>query len=480
MSNQLLKIIKFASVSSTKYENLMGKNIKIKKGLDIRLDGEAEKVLVNADMPETVAIRPEDFVAIKPKVLVNPGDEVKAGSPLMYDKNNPHVMICSPVSGEVVEVKRGAKRVLEEIRILADKEISYLPFNVGNPESLSREQLIDLLCKSGAWNFIRQRPYSAVANPEKSPKSIFVSAFDSSPLAPDSDFVMQGNEKYFEAGLAALKKLCPVVHLNIHKDKVKSPLFLQAKGVEINTFSGPHPSGNVGVQIHHIDPINKGDIVWYSTPQDLVIIGRFLLEGRYDAHRIVAVTGSQVKKRRYVRTIQGANIKSILGTDNVEGTDNRFISGNVLTGTKIPSDGFLGFYDTQITVIPEGHDPEFFGWLAPGFDKFSNSRTFFTWAMPNKRFKLNTNMHGEERAFVVTGEYEKVFPMDIYPVQLLKAIITNDIEAQENLGIYEVAPEDFALCEFVCTSKINSQEIVRKGLEALYLEEIESQKEVHH
>lgn len=458
----------------------MGKNIKIKKGLDIRLDGEADKVLVNADMPDTVAFRPEDFVAIKPKVLVNVGDEVKAGTPLMYDKNNPHVMICAPVSGEIVEVKRGPKRILEEIRILADKEISYLPFNIGNVDTFSREQLIDLLCKSGVWNFIRQRPYCVVANPEKTPKAIFVSTFDSSPLAPDTDFVLQGKEKYFEAGLAVLKKLCPVVHLNVHKDKTKSPLFLQAKNVEINIFSGPHPSGNVGVQIHHIDPINKGDIVWYTYPQDIVIIGRLILEGRFDAHRIVAITGSQVKKRRYVRTILGANIQSILGVDNVYGTNNRFISGNVLTGKKVPEDGYLGFFDTQITIIPEGDEPEFLGWLAPGFNKFSNSKTFFTWAMPKKRFRLNTNMHGEERAFVVTGEYEKVFPMDIYPVQLLKAIITNDIDAQENLGIYEVAPEDFALCEFVCTSKINSQEIVRKGLEALYLEEIEFQKEVHH
>lgn len=458
----------------------MGKNIKIKKGLDIRLIGEADKVLVNADMPSEVSISPADFVAMKAKLLVAVGDKVKAGSPLLYDKNNPTVMICSAVSGEVVEIKRGAKRVLEEVVIKADKETDYLPFQGGNLDSLSRERVIELMTQSGVWAFMRQRPYGCVAQPEKSPKAIFISAFDSSPLAADTDFVLQGQEKYWEAGIAALQKIHNNLQLNIHSEKNKSTILTQTKGVTINTFSGPHPAGNIGVQIHHIDPINKGENVWYIAPQDVLIVGRLFLDGKYDAHRIIAITGSEVKKRRYARTIVGANLPSFLSSDNVESGKNRFISGNVLTGSKISPSGSLGFYDTQITVIPEGDEPEFFGWLAPGFDKFSNSCTFLTWAMPGKKFKLNTNPHGEQRAFVVTGEYEKVFPMDIYPVQLLKSILINDIELQENLGIYEVSPEDFALCEYVCTSKINSQDIIRKGLEALYLEEIESLKESHH
>jgi Na+-transporting NADH:ubiquinone oxidoreductase subunit A len=459
----------------------MGKNIKIKKGLDIRLEGEAEKVLIDGNRPAYVSVRPDDFIAMKPKVLVTAGTQVKAGTPLMFDKNNPEVMICSPVSGEVAEIVRGEKRVLLEVRILADKENSYISLSSASSiDALSKEQIVDTLCKNGAWAYIRQRPYASVANPQKTPKAIFISAFDSAPLAPDMDFIIQGNEKYVEAGIAAMKKLCANVHVNIHEQKTGSTVFKNASGAQVNSFNGPHPVGNIGVQIHHVDPINKGEIVWYVTPQDLIIIGKLLTEGKYDASRIVAVTGSEVKSRKYVKTIQGAPVQSIISESQLESGKCRFISGNALTGKNIGWAGSLGFYDCQVTVLPEGDEPEFFGWFAPGFDKFSLSRTFFTWAMPGKKFRLNTNMHGEHRAFVVTGEYEKVFPMDIYPVQLLKAIITNDIEAQENLGIYEVAPEDFALCEFVCTSKIESQEIVRKGLESLYLEEIESEKEHHH
>lgn len=457
----------------------MGKQFKIKKGLDIRLIGEADKVLVNANTASEISISPADYVAMKPKVLVNVGDKVKAGTPLMYDKNNPLVMICASASGEVADIKRGAKRVLESITIKADNEIQYLPFLTGNIESLSREKVVEIMCQSGVWSFIRQRPYNCVANPEKAPKAIFISAFDTAPLAPDTDFVLQGQEKYWEAGIVALQKLHSNIQLNIHSEKNKSSVITNTKGVSINTFSGPHPSGNVGVQIHHIDPINKGETVWTVAPQDVLIIGRLFTEGKYDAHRIIAITGSQVKKRKYVRTMVGANLSSFLSNDNIESGTNRFISGNALTGTAISANGHLGYYDTQITVLPEGNEPELFGWLAPGFNKFSNSHTFLTWAMPTKKFRLNTNQNGERRAFVVTGEYEKVFPMEIYPVQLLKAIITNDIDLQENLGIYEVDAEDFALCEYICTSKINSQEIVRKGLETLYLEELESLKSHH-
>lgn len=458
----------------------MGKNIRIKKGLDIRLAGEADKVLIQAEMPQTVLIQPSDFFGIKPKVLVQPGDEVKAGTPLMYDKNNPEVMITSPVSGEVIEVNRGEKRVLTSIKILADKETRYESFKSGTPDSFTKEDIKEQLCKSGAWNLIRQRPYTNVARTSKTPKALFISAFDSSPLAPDNDYAIHGNEKDFEAGLAILSRLMDgKVHLTNHADKTKSTAFTQAKGVNVHTISGPHPSGNVGVQIHHIDPINKGEYAWVIYPQDVVTIGKLFTTGKYDMTRLVAVTGPQVKKGRYMKTIQGAPIATIASADNVEGDNNRFISGNVLTGTSVGKDGYLGFYDTQVTVVKEGTESEFFGWIAPGLNKFSNSKSFFTWAMPGKKFKLDTNAHGEERAFVVTGEYEKVFPMDILPVYLLKSIITNDIDGQENLGIYEVSPEDFALCEFVCTSKINSQEIVRKGLADLYNDEIESEK-AHH
>ena len=258
------------------------------------------------------------------------------------------------------------------------------------------------------------------------------------------------------------------VHLNINADLITSKVFTNSKDVQINNISGPHPSGNVGIQIHHIDPINKGESVWYISPQDVLVIGRLFLEGRFNASRVVALSGSEVKngRRRYHKTHIGASIKNIV-SDNINDGNIRYISGNVLTGTKISSDGFLGFYDTQLTVIPEGEDPEFLGWLTPGLDKFSLSRTFLSWLMPNKEYHLNTNMHGEKRAYVMSGEYERVLPMDIYPVHLIKAIMIEDIELMENLGIYEVSEEDFALCEFVCSSKIDVQEIIRKGLDLI-------------
>lgn len=452
----------------------MTKTIRIRRGLDIRLLGEADKVIMQSETPETISVQPDQFFGIKPKVLVTPGTEVKAGTPLMFDKNIPQVMITSPVSGEVIEVVRGEKRKLLEIKILADKETRFLPFRSGQASDFSREEIISQMCESGAWNFIRQRPYTNVAFPDAEPTGIFISAFDSSPLAPDNDYVINGQEAEFQAGLDILDRLAPgKVHLSVHEKHTTSDTFLRAKNVKIHTFSGPHPSGNVGVQMHHILPINKGEYAWHVGVQDVVSIGRLFSKGVYQPLRVVALTGSQLKKRYYVRTILGVPVRSILPKEIVEGEDNRIISGNVLTGTIAGWDGNLGFYDTQLTVIPEGRDAELFGWIAPGFSKFSNSRLFPTWLMPGKKFKLDTNTHGEERAFVVTGEYEKVFPMNIYPVQLLKSIITNDIEQQENLGIYEVAPEDFALCEFVCTSKIESQEIVRQGLEDLYREVVE-------
>jgi len=446
----------------------MSKFIKIKKGLTIKLLGEAEKIIVHPPLPETFAIKPPDFVGVSPKLMVKPGDEVQAGSPLFYDKSNEAIRFCSPVSGEILEIVRGEKRKLLEIRILTDKEIIYTDFNKANPDSLSREAIIEILLNSGIWPFIRQRPFGVIANPKDSPKSIFISAFDSNPLAPDNNFIMQECGADFQAGLNALRKLTDgKVHLNINADGEASGIFINAKGVEINKISGPHPSGNIGVQIHHIDPVRKGEVIWYIYPQDVLIIGRVFNHGKFDASRMIALTGSQVKNRKYFKTVVGSSVKNMIAEAGLQQGDNRIISGNVLTGKQISPDGFLNFYETQITVIPEGNEPEFMGWLTPGFSKLSMSRAFFSWLKPGKAFDVNTNMHGEERPFVVTGEYEKVFPMDIYPVHLLKSILIEDIELMENLGIYEVVEEDFALCEFVCTSKIESQRIIRKGLEII-------------
>ena len=444
----------------------MSKNIKIKKGLNIKLKGEAETVISNLPLAETFALKPPNFIGVLPKLLVKQGDEVQAGTPLFYDKNNETIKFCSPVSGEVIDIIRGEKRKILEVKILADKEIRYATFNKTNPNELTREAVIEALLNSGIWPFIRQRPFGIIANPTDIPKAIFISAFDSNPLAPDNNFIMQDAAEDFQTGLDALRKLTHgKIHLTLHANQTPATAFTNAKGVQINKISGPHPSGNVGVQIHHIDPVNKGELVWCINPQDVILIGRLFNHGKFDASKIIALTGSQVQHPKYYKVIIGSAVKNLLADGGLKAGDNRIISGNVLTGKQISPDGYVDFYDSQITVIPEGHEPEFMGWLAPGLNKFSKSRAFFSWLTPQKKYDLNTNMHGEERPFVMTGQYEEVFPMDIYPVQLLKATLVEDLELMESLGIYEVVEEDFALCEFVCTSKIESQDIIRKGLD---------------
>jgi Na+-transporting NADH:ubiquinone oxidoreductase subunit A len=443
----------------------MSKVLKIKKGANIKLVGGAEKILADVPMPATVAVKPTDFEGITPKLVVKVGDEVKAGSTLYYSKDNDQIKFSSPVSGEIAEVKRGAKRVIQEIVIIADKETKYEDFGASNPTSESREAIIEKLCKSGLWPFIKQRPYDVVAKPTDNPKAIFISAFDSAPLAPDNDFIVHGQSVAFQKGIDALAKLA-TVHLTVNNAAKADEAFLQAKNVTLHQIEGPHPAGNVGVQIHHFSPLSKGEVVWTIKPQDVLAIGKLFETGKYDASRIVAVSGAQVKTPKYYRTIQGVSMKTLLDGNLNEGT-NRIISGNVLTGEKINLEGYLGFYDYHVTVIPEGGESQMFGWITPNPDKFSISRALVSWMSPNKKYNLNANMNGEERPFVVTEEYDKVFPFDIYPVQLVKAIMVDDIELMENLGIYEVAPEDFALCETVCTSKIPTQTIVRNGLAML-------------
>lgn len=460
----------------------MGQVHKIKKGLDIRLVGEVDKVVTGSGALHTIMVSPEDFFGIRPKTLVTAGDEVLAGTPIMFDKNNEAHKIVSPVSGEVVEVVRGAKRKLLGIKILADKDTRYVEHGAVSLSSVSAEDLTEKLCQAGLWSGIKMRPYNAIAFPELKPKAVFVSAFDSAPLAPDFDFVVQGQEEAFELGLQALAKVSGAkVHLGVHAQKTKSTAFLQTKAAQVHTFDGPHPSGLLSTQIGLISPINRGEVVWTSGVQEVIAIGKFIQTGRFDATRLVALTGAGLKQRHYVRTVSGAPMSVLIEEGQTNGAHQRWISGNVLTGRKVGKDSYLGYFDSQVTLIEEGGEPEFFGWIAPGFNKFSLSRTFFSWATPNKKYNLNTSMNGEERAFVVTGEYEKVFPLDILPVHLLKAIITGDIEQQEHLGIYEIVPEDFALCEFVCTSKIESQAIVEGAMLQLYGELVDSMKpEEHH
>lgn len=447
----------------------MSKDIKIRKGLNIPLKGEADKVVANAERSSTFIVKPTDFKNFTPKLLVKEGAEVLAGSPLFYNKEYEDVKVGAPVSGEVVEVIRGAKRKILGIKILADKETRFADFPSVDPSTMSREDVKQRLLNQCLWSFIRRRPYGTVARTSDAPLSIHVVGFDSAPLAADVDFILNGKEKEFQTGLDVLKQLTDgTVHLNLHRNLTTSDVLKSAKGVRVNWFSGPHPSGNVGVQIHHIQPINKGDVVFTVNAQDVALIGSAFLTGKYDASRVVAVVGPQANQPKYFRTIQGASI-STFATD-VKGENNRYVSGNVLTGKNVGKDGYLGFYDKEVTVLEEGDEAKFFvteGWAGPGLNKFSASRSYFSWLMPGKKYDLDTNTNGEPRALVVTGEYESVFPMDIYPQHLLKAIMVGDIELMENLGIYEIDDEDFALCEYVCTSKTAAQHIVREGLELI-------------
>jgi Na+-transporting NADH:ubiquinone oxidoreductase subunit A len=458
-----MQIYTFAAEKSNLF--LMSKEIRLKKGLNIHLLGDADKVYASTKPTEKYVVKPTDFHGLMPKLCVKVGDKLKAGTPLFYDKYNEKINFCSPISGAVTDIVRGEKRKIMEVVIKADTEIVYEQFTTASADSLSREQIIKTMLKAGIWPFVRQKPYDIIANPADMPKAIFISTFSTAPLAIDNDFALYGMDELFQKGLDYIVKLSSgKTHLNTDGNTNPSKVFSAAKGVQINKVSGPHPAGNVGVQIHQIDPINKGDVVWYLHPQDVIAIARLFTVGKYDVSRIVALCGSQIQKPRYYRSIAGACISNLLNENTKDGKS-RIISGDILSGTQINTDGCLGFYDSQLTVVPEGDEAEFLGWMLPGLHKFSASKTFLSWLFPSKKYNLDTNMHGEERAYVMTGEYEKVLPMDIYPTHLIKAIMIEDVELMENLGIYEVSPEDLALCEFVCTSKIEVQSIIRQGLD---------------
>ncbi len=447
----------------------MSKDIRIKKGLNINLVGAAEQITSTAVLSNTYAINPSDFHGVFPKMLVKQGAEVKAGEPLFFDKNKEEVLFVSPVSGELVEVQRGARRKIMLLKILADKTQEYKTHAILNVEASSAKEIKKYLLASGCWPFVKQRPYDIIANPDQQPKSIFISGYVTAPLAADLDYILKGKEKELQAAITALGKLTPgKVHVSVGSST--SPL-AELKGIELHKVSGPHPAGLVGTHINKIDPINKGEVVWTVSPQDLLIIGELLLTGKFNAERTVALAGSAVKTPQYYKTKIGTEISTFLYASGVNLDNFRVINGDVLTGSKTSQDGYLGFYNATVTAIPEGDDYEFFGWNKPVFNKISATRALtFSWLQPNKKYDLNTNTNGEHRAFVVTGMYENVFPMDIYPLQLLKACMVKDLDEMEQLGLYEVAPEDFALTEFVCISKQPHQKIIREGLDLLYKE----------
>ena len=444
----------------------MSKDIRIKKGLDIKLVGVAEKNTTKSSQSSVYGVKPEDFHGITPKLAAKEGAEVKAGDTLFYSKSDERILFPSPVSGKVTEVIRGARRKVLAVKIAADATQVYKDFGAKDADAMSAEEVKNHLFASGCWPFVKQRPYDVVANPNQAPKAIFISAYASAPLAADLEYTLAGKEAELQAAITAFSKLTEgLVHVSVGANTT-SPL-ANLKGIELHKVSGPHPSGNVGTQIAKLDPINKGEVVWVITPQDLVVIGELLLTGKLNVSRTIALTGSQFSKPQYVTAISGALIADVTA-NNLNDDNTRIISGNVLSGKEVKAEEFLGYYDNQITAIPEGDDYEFFGWNKPIFNKISTSRALtFSWLTPKKKYDLNTNTNGEHRAFVVTGSYEEVFPLDIYPMQLLKAFMYKDLDEMEALGGYEVAPEDFALTEFVCVSKQPHQKIIREGLDLM-------------
>ena len=442
---------------------------KLKSGFDINLEGEAKGPVQVAQVTR-YAIKPTDFFGMSPipKVTVEVGAEVKAGDILFFDKKKPEVQYVSPVSGEVVDILRGEKRSISQVVILADKVMTYTKYKAPDIEKVERETLVSFMMSCGLWPLINERPFDVIPSVTSIPVNIFISTFDTAPLAPDSTLIIQNNETAFQKGLDILSALTPgKVHIGLDArgpNKAAS-IFVQAKNVEKHWFAGPHPTGNVGVHIHHVVPIKTGDKVWTLGVQEVVTIGQMFLTGEYHAERVVAITGAEVDEPKYIKTYQGASISDLL-KGNVKEGNNRIISGDVLSGKQTNADGFLGFRDDQITVVKEGNEYELFGWLLPLSPRPSISGTIPSFGKDHK-FEANTNTHGEKRAFVVSGQYESVLPMDIYPQHLMKAILTNNIEKMEGLGLAELTEEDVALCEFVCTSKNPLQSILRQGLETL-------------
>ena len=447
-----------------------GRFISLTKGHDINLAGAATGVIAPADVAR-FAVRPKDFHYMSPipKVEVEVGDEVKAGDVLFYDKKRPEIKYVAPVSGEVVEIRRGDKRSIDSVIILSDKKTTYRSLSAPDYRKADRQEIVNFLLESGGWSLINERPFDIIPDPNVVPEGIFISTFDTAPLAPDLNIVAADKAASFQAGLNVLSRLTDgKVYLGLdgRKGRVISPVFADAEGVEKYWFSGAHPAGNVGIQIHHIAPIRAGKRVWTLGVQEVITLGILFTENRYDGSRVVAMTGAELINPSYVKTYQGASINELI-RGNVKEGKLRLVSGDVLTGRQAENDDFLGFRDDQLTVLKEGDYYELFGWLLPIKPRPSVSGTFPNFLYSDHKFEAETNTHGEKRAFVVSGLYESVLPMDIYPMHLMKAIMTNDLEKMEGLGITELSEEDIALCEFVCVSKTPLQSILRRGLDVV-------------
>ena len=450
----------------------MSNNIYLKKGLDLPINGTATQNTKKVIVPDVVSVKPTDFRSLVPKLLVREGDKVLAGTPVLADKMSQNILFASPVSGTVAEVVRGEKRKLLEVRIKADAEQEYVDYGVKKVADMTAEQIKEALLAAGLWPALTQRPYGIIANPEVKPKAIFVSAFSTAPLAASPEYALRDDFEHIQTAINALGKLTDGgVHFSLNSANYAGTPFHKIENVIQHTFTGKHPAGNVGVQIHHISPIRKGETVWTVSLLMLAAIGKLFNTGKYDVRRKIAVTGPKAINPAYVEGYPGIAIKDIAEFYNAS-ENLRFVSGDVLTGTNVGADGFLGFFDNQITILEEGDKYELLGWAKPVRCKlFSASRTYFSWLTPKKKYDMDTNLHGGPRAFVLNDVYTKVLPMDLYPVHLLKACLANNIDDMEKFGIYEVLEEDLALCEYVDPSKIYIQQIITDGI-ALMLKEM--------
>lgn len=445
----------------------MANVFRLRKGLDINLKGKAVKKKVSSGASKVYALRPSDFTGVTPKVVVKEGDHVLAGDALFVNKQFPEVRFASPVSGTVKSVVRGERRRVLSVSVEADGQQEYRDFGVHDANKMDGNAVKQLLLEAGLFGYINQLPYAISTNPSTTPKGIFVSALHDMPLAADFEYELEGNEQAFKEGLRALNLIAPL-HLGVGAKQTAEAL-TNVEGVDLNVFDGPCPAGNVGVQVNHIDPVNRGEVVWTVDPTAVIFIGRLLLTGKVDLSKTIAIAGSQVIDPAYTDVLVGAQLADVL-KDKLAKTDHvRLINGNPLTGERATLDDFVGAHTSELTAIPEGDDKEeILGWILPRLNDFSVSRSYFSWLEGKKHeYDLDARVKGGKRHMIMSGEYDKVVPMDIYPEYLVKAIITGDIDKQEQLGIYEVSPEDFALAEFVDSSKLELQKIVRQGLDIL-------------
>lgn len=445
---------------------------KLKKGYDIKLAGKAGKQISDLPEPDLYAVQPPDFAGIKPKLSVAEGDEVKIGTELFFDKMQPEVKFLSPASGKVKAINRGDRRVITEVVVESDHKDGFIEFTKHSPveiNSITRNEIITQLLNGGLWPLLKQRPFNKIARLGIVPRDIFVNGMNTSPLAADPELLMQGMEEFFKTGLQLLSKLTDgKIHL-VLPYSAKGGTSVSVDKVETHYFKGPHPAGNAGVHIHHIAPLNRGEVVWQLRSSDVALIGRFFTEGKYPVERIIAVAGSAVDEsnRKYYKTRLGVQADALANPDHLKFKKVRYITGDPLNGRKIDRTGFVGFYDSLLTVLPEKDSRDFLGWISPGLRKESFSRTFLSSLVPRKEYEKDTRLHGGVRAFIQTGEYEKVLPMDILPAHLVKSIIAQDIEEMEKLGLLELSEEDVALCTYICPSKIEFGKYVRQGLDLL-------------